>query len=146
MPKYTSGIHDVPNRMRAVAAELIRRAADSHVSVSKQLAPVSPDGSHGNPPGFMRDSIHVEGAAFDPSVGQFRNLATGRFQKFTGSEDLQRKVIVGAEYGLFVEFGTENMDGQPFFIPGYESASRQLKTEARDVIGSELAKVERKAA
>lgn len=138
MAKLTSGIRDVPNRMRAVAAELIRRAADTHVQVSKQLAPVDT--------GFLRDSIHVEGAAFDSSTGQFRSLSSGAFQKFTGSEDLQRKVVVGAEYGLYVEFGTVNMSGQPFFIPGYESASSQLKTEAAALIGSELAKVERKAA
>lgn len=43
-------------------------------------------------------------------------------------------VVSEAQYSLFVEFGTVNMDAQPFFIPGYDSAVVQLRETARQLI------------
>lgn len=52
MPKVKSHINKVPNVVRAAAAELVRRAAMSHVTVSQQLAAVKT--------GFLRDNIRAE--------------------------------------------------------------------------------------
>src|ERR671914_318949 len=104
MPKVVSIIPQMAGRLRAAHIELARRAADSHVSVSRQLAPVSADGSHGNPLGFLRDSIHVEGAAVDSNTAQLRDVQSGRFVQATGAaSDVERKVVVGAWYGIYPE-------------------------------------------
>lgn len=62
-------------------------------------------------------------------------------------------VVSEALYSIFVEFGTVNMDAQPFFMPGYDSAVVQLKGTARALIqsiiagsGSAVINVERQAA
>jgi HK97 gp10 family phage protein len=117
--------------MLSAHIELARRACDSHVSVSKQLAPVDT--------GELRDSIHVEGAAVDPNTAQLRDIQSGQFVKPTGSpSDVERRVVVDAAHGIFVEFGTVNMAAQPFFLPGFGSAERQYRTEAEVVIGRTL--------
>jgi hypothetical protein len=48
-------------------------------------------------------------------------------------------VVSEALYSLFVEFGTVNIDAQPFFMPGYESAVVQLKATARALVQSLIA-------
>lgn len=110
MPRVRSSINKVPNIIRAAAAELVKRSAMSHVSVSQQLAPVRT--------GTLRDGIRAE-------------------QK----SELTWDVISSAPYSAFVEFGTVNMDAQPFFLPGYESAQRQLKEEAQQVLAAQLARL-----
>ena len=104
MPKVKSSIPKVPNAIRAAAGELVKRAAESHVSVSKQLAPVKT--------GFLRDNVKAE------------QVST-----------LTWNVISGAPYSVHVEFD------QPFFLPGYESAQRQLRSEAQAVVAAELVKI-----
>ena len=104
MPKVKSSIPKAPNAIKAAMGELVKRAAMSHVSVSKQLAPVRT--------GFLRDNIKAE---------QISNLTWN--------------VISGAPYSMYVEFD------QPFFLPGYESAQRQLRSEAQSVVAAELAKI-----
>lgn len=47
--------------------------------------------------GFLRNSIHTE-----------------------QSSDLRAEVIVGAEYGLYIEYGTSRMAAQPFLNPAVE--------------------------
>lgn len=110
MPKVVSRISQAPNVMRTAAAELVKRSAVSHVSISKQLAPVDT--------GELRDGIHAE-------------------QKGPLTWD----VISSAPHSVYVEFGTVNMEAQPFFLHGYESAQRQLRAEAQQVIAAQLAKL-----
>lgn len=58
--------------------------------------------------GFLRNSIEV--------------LKTG---------DLSAVVFVGAEYGVYVEFGTRRMRAQPFFTPAADEARRYFENEMR---------------
>lgn len=88
--------------------ELATRAAASHVSVSRQLAPVET--------GELRDGIHAE-------------------QKGPLTWD----VISSAPHSVYIEFGTVNSPAQPFFLPGYESAQRQLREETQQVVAAHLA-------
>lgn len=46
--------------------------------------------------------------------------------EFATEENLKVAVESGADYSLFVEYGTVNMDAQPFLTPAFESAKRQL--------------------
>lgn len=85
-------------RMRRNIAEELNSGAESAVSLAKQLAPVDT--------GNMRDSIE---------------------QTERASADNLRSVMESpADYSAFVEYGTVNMDAQPFFTPAFESARRQV--------------------
>lgn len=94
------------NKMEAAQQKLVRTAMfhlnsaqDSMVTLARELAPVDT--------GFMRDHILPIGEAT--------------------SDNLKAVVESQAEYSIFVEYGTVNMDAQPFFTPAFESASKQLK-------------------
>ena len=50
------------------------------------------------------------------------------------------EVISGAEYSTYVEFGTTYSEAQPFFYPAFGSALRQLREEAKDVVGDRVSK------
>jgi HK97 gp10 family phage protein len=80
------------------ASRALNDAASSMAGLAQQLAPVDT--------GYMRDHI----------------LQT---QEATES-NLESIVESQADYSLYVEFGTVNMDAQPFFTPAFESAKRQL--------------------
>ena len=93
-------------RMRKNIAGAVNNAADSCVSLGQQLSPVDT--------GFMRDHIK---------------------QIDTASPDQLRAVVESeADYSVFVEYGTVNMDAQPFFTPAFESARRQLNNELLRVL------------
>src|SRR5882762_6094734 len=47
------------SRFREDVAEAVNEANEGLQNVAQQLAPVSQDGSHGNPPGFLRDNIVI---------------------------------------------------------------------------------------
>jgi HK97 gp10 family phage protein len=61
--------------------------------------------------GFLRNSIQA--------------LKTG---------DLSAVVFVGAEYGVYVEFGTRRMRAQPFFTPAADEARRYFEAEMRKLV------------
>lgn len=84
--------------MRENIAEELNSGAESCVSLAKQLSPVDT--------GFMRDHIS---------------------QTETASPDnLKAAIESEADYSVFVEYGTVNMEAQPFFTPAFESARRQV--------------------
>jgi HK97 gp10 family phage protein len=87
--------------LRRNIAGAVNGAAESCVSLGQQLAPVDT--------GYMRDHI--------------RQIDTAT------SEQLRAVVESEADYSVFVEYGTVNMDAQPFFTPAFESARRQLNNE-----------------
>ncbi len=93
-------------KMRPKVADALNRAAFENESVSKQLAHVDT--------GEMRNSIHVS--------------------KTATANDLQAETKVGAEHGIFEELGTVHRPPHPFFMPGFEAASRQLNDELKDVL------------
>jgi HK97 gp10 family phage protein len=93
-------------RMRRNIAEVLNEGAESQVSLAKQLAPVDT--------GYMRDHIaQIEQAS---------------------SESLRAVMESEADYSAFVEYGTVNMDAQPFFTPAFESARRQVNNSLRRVL------------
>lgn len=105
-------------RMRRNIADECNSAAESCVELARQLAPVSPSGSNGNPRGYMRDHI--------------------KQTKVATVSNLSATVESEADYSVFVEFGTTHWWGdisaQPFFIPAHESARRQLNNGLKRVL------------
>lgn len=85
-------------RMRRNIAEELNSGAESAVSLAKQLAPVAT--------GNMRDSIEQTEQA--------------------NADNLRSVIESPADYSAFVEYGTVNMEAQPFFTPAFESARRQV--------------------
>jgi len=71
------------------------------ISDAKYFAPVSPHGSHGNPPGYLRD--HITGRVISKIRGV---IILGRIRS-------------SARYSIFQEFGTSRHGAQPFMMPAY---------------------------
>jgi HK97 gp10 family phage protein len=107
VPKVTNNILPTAKKLLSALNTLRWQAARSHVAISRQLAPVDT--------GELRDGIKLVEA---PEAGGF----------------IAYKVIAAADHSLYVEFGTVKMDPQPYFMPGYESASAQLKATTRAIV------------
>lgn len=112
--KLTSRIPLIQQRMHQAAETLIHRAADSHVSVAQQIAP--------RDTGLMADTTHKEPGA--PTN--------------TDASSYSLNVIAPQIYSGFVEFGVSRSAAQPWFLPSFESAVRQLKDEAKYVTNTIL--------
>lgn len=126
MPKLTNNIAKTVASIKESSNVLRWQAARSHVSISKQLAPVLS--------GYMRDNIRII-----------------EIPRGNGINDYL--VVSEALYSILIEFGTVNSDAQPFFMPGYDSAVVQLKETARALVesliagsGANVINVERQAA
>lgn len=91
-------IEALSERMRRNIAAELNLGAESAVSLGKQLAPVDT--------GFLRDNIEQT------------EIAT--------AGNPHAKVESKADYSMFVEYGTVNMEAQPFLTPAFESARRQV--------------------
>jgi HK97 gp10 family phage protein len=83
--------------IRAIVHHL-NSAANSVETIARELAPVDT--------GNLRANI--------------------RQTKFATDDNLSVTIESGADYSLYVEYGTVNMDAQPFLTPAFESGKRQL--------------------
>jgi HK97 gp10 family phage protein len=131
----------IPAKVEAATKRAMEEGADELVDMMKRLVSVSADGSHGNAPGTLRDSIGWTWG--DAPTGSFTILkATGgaeysglRLTIFAGSKD--------AFYARWNEFGTEKMSAQPFFFPSYRAMRKRIKSritrEMKKAIRSESA-------
>lgn len=93
-------------RVRKNIAEALNNGADSTVEIAQQLSPVDT--------GFMRDHISQTETATPTS--------------------LRAVVESEADYSAFVEYGTVNMESQPFFTPAFESGRKQVNNELKEVL------------
>lgn len=84
--------------MRKNIADVLNEGAESAVSLAKQLAPVLT--------GFLKENISQTDEA--------------------KANSLRAAIESGADYSVFVEYGTVNMEAQPYFTPSFESARRQV--------------------
>lgn len=78
--------------------QVVRKAAFDIEAKAKQKAPVDT--------GFLRNSI----AMVDTDAG-----------------DGQAEVVVGADYGTYVEFGTSSREAQPYMTPAVEAVRPQFE-------------------
>jgi HK97 gp10 family phage protein len=91
-------------------ADDLRRRSEQGVREAQRLAPVSPHGSDGRPPGYLRDQIHYE-------------LGRDEQGLFVAIESPARNAN-GDPYGLFNEVGTDDMAAQPYLRPALDATLR----------------------
>lgn len=133
----------IPGDVRSAMRQAIAEGVDEIIAMQKRLAPVSPSGTHGNPPGMLRDSI-VATWGGGAGIPKYASLKAG-----TGGEraagDLSVTITAGnskVRYAHLVEFGTAphpqggkfkgtqhpGTTAQPFFYPAYRSLRRRVKS------------------
>jgi len=93
-------------KMRGNIAEVLNEGANSCVSLAQQLSPVDT--------GYMKEHIAQKDEA--------------------NADNLKASVESEADYSVFVEYGTVNMEAQPFFTPAFESARRQVNNSLLRVL------------
>ena len=52
-----------------------------------------------------------------------------------GGTEFEAVVTVGAEYGAYLEFGTQRMDARPYVRPALEKARRALENDILGILG-----------
>lgn len=97
-------VPQLSGNLRKLAAETVEGAALQTEAIAKPLAPVDT--------GFLRSSIQAQ----------------------KGDSDLTWEVGVGAEYGLFQEFGTYKMPAHPFITPAVEIVRPQFMANMGDIV------------
>ena len=93
-------------QVRQDIAPVLNEGAESCVSMARQLAPVDT--------GYMKEHISQT------------EVAT--------ADELRATMESEADYSAFVEYGTVNMDSQPFFTPSFESAKRHVNNQLLRVL------------
>lgn len=118
------------NRWDAVAEEidqqvnkLVRVTAFKVEASAKRSAPVDT--------GFLRNSIYVRTEDSSDARAQGGDL----FPELPAAEHNAAYIAVGAQYGIFQEFGTSHMPAHPYLVPAVESI-RQPFLEALDKLAN----------
>lgn len=78
---------------------------------AKEKAPVSLDGSHGRPKGFLKKSIKIKAEK----------------SKTKGKKVYTVGIGGGAFYGVFLEYGTKKIKARPFLRPALDNEKEELK-------------------
>jgi HK97 gp10 family phage protein len=83
---------------------------------------------------YMRRTVSVK---YPPSSrpGEPPRMRTGHLRSSIYREkvaDMHHRVTVGAEYGVYVEYGTRNMAARPFFRPAIELHKREFIIRMRN--------------
>lgn len=106
---------------KRLAKSAMKRAMRPVLETAKSLCPVSEDGSHGKPPGYLRDSLTV-------ATGSGKGKITARVQSRKGA------FVPGEYYGGYIEYGTHKMAARPFLRPSLD----QNKQVCLDLLASEI--------
>lgn len=140
----------LPDAQRKRLREAIAAGADEIVAAQRNLAPVSPHGTHGHPPGALRRSIVK--TMGDEDAPKYAALRSKR-----ATQDPELAAIISAgnsavRYAHLVEWGTAphtnqgefkgslnpGMHAEPFFYPGFRahksSVKRRINAAARQAI------------
>lgn len=107
-------IPEIGEKLEVAASQILRKAAFDCEAAAKGNAPVDT--------GYMRDSIYTRtntsssyGRVGEPPPGAELLPEVEKPDRGTAI------VAVGANYGIFVEFGTSKMAAQPYLIPAAEA-------------------------
>lgn len=106
---------------KRLAKSSLKRAMKPVLETAQSLCPVSEDGSHGNPPGYLRDSLTV-------STASGKGKITARVQSKKGAFE------PGKYYGGYLEYGTCKMAARPFLRPALD----QNKQVCLDLLAAEI--------
>lgn len=128
----------LPDAAKADIRKAMAIAADQIVEMMKSLVPVSADGSHGNPPGTLKDSIGwtwgkaPKGATVVAAV------------KSSLGADLTITIYAGnaeAFYARWLEFGTQKMTKQPYFYVSWRANRRRARSAINKAVATAAKKV-----
>lgn len=120
LERLSRRLEAIPKAVRVAVQPALQKSGAELVGSMQHLAPVSEDGSHGKPPGALRDSIVMTTAG----------NTTPAYSQPGGSQVVPENAVVitagnsGVRYPHLVEYGTSKADAQPYFWPSY----RLLKT------------------
>lgn len=133
----TSGFDRLKARLDAIPREVkqavqpsLVKSGTELVGAMQTLAPVSEDGSHGNPPGAMRDSITMT------SAGQ----STPPYSQPGGSLVVPDNAVAvtsgnaSARYSHLVEYGTAHAPAQPYFWPSVRLLKKRITNRTKRAI------------
>lgn len=150
---------DIAEKLPDILGKVVRKTAFDIQAKAQTMAPVAT--------GFLRNSIYTVtdekstygrgvSVAKAPKAGKKGYVSRGQLKSFVKRRANQRQqeamllaevagpdgpttayVAVGAQYGVYVEFGTTHMPARPYFYPAVESA-RYGFDEALSAIESQL--------
>ena len=108
---------EMAQQVDVAVGKLVRRAAFGIERSAKKRAPVKT--------GFMRNSIYtrtqdMSGYTKASAAAGRRNKAEKPLPEVPPPAHNEAYVAVGAEYAIFLEFGTHKMPAKPFFYPAVE--------------------------
>jgi HK97 gp10 family phage protein len=102
----------IPSALNGQVLNMLNQTAHETVDLTQQLAPVDS--------GHLRASVKV--------------------QKEARPGSLKSIVEVGADYGIFVEYGTAHQEAEPFFTPALEGM-RPIFKQRREAVLDAAAKI-----
>lgn len=107
-------IPEIGEKLEVAANQILRKAALDCEAAAKGNAPVAT--------GFLRDSIYTR-TATSSGYGQAGEPPPGAelLPEVDKPDSGTAYVAVGANYGVFVEFGTSKMAAQPYLVPAAEA-------------------------
>ncbi|QPC43491.1 HK97 gp10 family phage protein [Kaustia mangrovi] len=119
LDKLQKKLKALPDQVRKDIHEAMKQGAEELTQMQRRLAPVDS--------GALRDSIGYTFGNFQADNANVRGVTAG---SKIGDTELSVTIHAGdakAFYAAFVEFGTVDQNGQPYFFPAYRSLSRRIK-------------------
>jgi HK97 gp10 family phage protein len=122
--ELTDKLAEFENKVaKKIAFTAVAHAAVPIRDTAKELCPVSEDGSHGNPPGYLRDSLVIHTHSQKGVIRAKVESRKGAFEP-------------GKYYGGYLEYGTNKMAARPFLRPAIDANKQQCL----DLLAEELRK------
>jgi HK97 gp10 family phage protein len=120
----------IPKGVKAAVQPSLQKSGKELVDEMQHLAPVSADGSHGHPPGTLRDSIVMTPAG----------EATPAHSQPGGSHVVPENAVAitagntACRYAHFPEYGTTKMAAEPYFWPSYRLLKKRIQSRTKRAI------------
>jgi HK97 gp10 family phage protein len=128
--RLTKRLAAIPKAVKADVQPSLQKSGQELVAAMQHLAPVSPDGAHGNPPGALRDSIVMTPAG----------ETTPPYSQPGGSHVVPENAVVitagntEVRYAHFPEYGTTKMAAEPYFWPSYRLFKKRIANRTKRAI------------
>jgi HK97 gp10 family phage protein len=128
--RLSKRLEAIPKAVKRDVQPSLLKSGQELVDHMQHLAPVSADGSHGHPPGTLRDSIVMTPAG----------EATPAYSQPGGSHVVPENAVAitaGNEkvrYPHFPEYGTSKMQAEPYFWPSYRLFKKRITSRTKRAI------------
>jgi len=127
--------NDLPRlqgELRSLADKVIRKAAADIKARAQDKAPIDT--------GFLKNSIYMKtnresGYAAARAEAMKSNPEATMLPEVEDPGELSAIIAVGAEYGVYVEFGTNKAPARPYLTPATEEVRPALTEAMRRILG-----------